>query len=192
MSANPPSPYNGDRYDGPNTGIVSSNPNEQLGFEINPQEAYWTFTPEFYPKDFTNMKKRELTRYGTPCGAESVSIKAVKNREFHVAGLMLHQDLSIFHSLQEYNGKVDLISPVVPNGGMECMVKKTELGNKKGFDPQTSQWMFEYNMDLVSTGRDEGGSEEQSIITPLTEPATPQNPNEDFGDGDYNEEGYGL
>lgn len=132
-----------------------ADPTEKLGFEISPQEASWTFIPEFYPESFTQMKKKEFDRYGGKCNGETVSIKSVKNREFHATGVLLQGEVSVFQSLQDVESEVDLISPLTANGGMECFVKKAELGEKKGWDPHNQQWMFEYTIDLLSTGRDE-------------------------------------
>jgi len=146
---------------------ISSDPNEQLGFEISPSEPNWTFIPEFYPEDFTQMKKKKLTRYGGGCGGESVSIKTIKNREFHVTGVLLQGEINIFQALLDLGGKVDLLSPLTPSGGMECFVKQGELGNQTGWDPHTQQWMFKFTLDLVSTGRDEHDSGQNSIVTAI-------------------------
>lgn len=132
-----------------------ADPTEKLGFEISPPQETWSFIPEFYPDSFTQMKKNELDRYGGKCNGESVSIKSVKNREFHATGVLLQGEIQIFQALQDIGSEVDLISPLTKNGGMECFVKKAELGEKKGWDPHNRQWMFEYTIDLVSTGRDE-------------------------------------
>ena len=147
----------------PNT--FPDNPNEKLGFEINPTNKDWSFVPEFYPSDFTQMKKREFNRYGGNCGSESVSIKTIKNREFHVEGQILSGELWHFQSLVDVNGKVDLLSPLTPSGGMECYVKSGELGNFVGWDPLQNQRKFKYTLDLVSTGRDEGDSERNGIVS---------------------------
>lgn len=148
---------------------TQASPVEQLGFEISPQRAEWTFVPEFYPDSFTQMKKKELDRYGGNCNGESVSIKSIKNRELHATGVILQGEAATFRSLQDINSKVDLISPLTSDGGMECYVKKAELGEQKGWDPHTRQWMFEYTIDLVSTGRDEYGKEgDNAIVTAIT------------------------
>lgn len=165
-------------------GQISSSPNEQLGFEISPDEVNWTFVPEFYPTDFTQMKKKELNRYGGGCQGESVSVKSVKNREFHVEGVVLEGEVSIFQSLLDYDAKADLISPLTPSNGAECYIKQGELKNQTGWDPHTRQWMFEYSLDLVSTGRDEGeGDSNNGIVTAILPDIEP---------GDYNGPAFGL
>lgn len=141
-----------------------ADPTQQLGFEISPHRAEWSFIPEFYPDSFTQMKKKELDRYGGKCNGESVSIKSIKNRELHATGVILQGEVEIFRALQDINSKVDLISPLTSDGGMECYVKKAELGEQKGWDPHHQQWMFEYTVDLVSTGRDEYGTDDENAI----------------------------
>lgn len=144
---------------------VSSDPNTELGFEISPTQSSWSIAPEFYPDDFTQMKKTELTRYGGDCGGETVTIKSVKNREFHVEGVILQGEINLFQGLLDLTEPVDLLSPLTPTGGMECHVKQGELGNQTGFDPHNRQWMFKYNLDLVSTGRDEYNNRENAIVS---------------------------
>jgi hypothetical protein len=156
-------------------GYISSDPNEQLGFEISPTDASWTFVPEFYPSDFTQMKKKELSRYGGNCGGESVSIKSIKNREFHVTGMILQGEISIFQSLLDFEGEVDLLSPLTPAGGMECFIKQGELGNQEGYDPHSRQWMFKFTLDLVSTGHDEYDTESNDIVTAIMQEDTERN-----------------
>lgn len=162
----------------------TSHPNKPLGFEIilngngtnfvtpflnqaslqEPELDLNTFAPEFYPDSLTVMKKKKLNRYGNGCEGESVSIKAVKNREFHVSGVMLRSEIPDFHSLADHRDTVDLITPKAPNGGAECHVKKTELGKQAGWDPINEERQFEYSIDLVSTGRDEDGDGVNAIV----------------------------
>lgn len=147
---------------------IESHPNEQLGFEVSPSDVEWSFVPEFYPKSFTQVKKKKLDRYGGKCDGESVSIKEVKNREFNASGLILQGEVSIFQALSDISSEVDLISPKTERGGMECFIKQAELGKQAGWNPHHRQWMFEYTLDLVSTGRDEydsGGN--NGIVTDL-------------------------
>lgn len=146
---------------------INSNPNRQLGFEISPADVSWSFTPEYYPEDFTQMKKKELSRYGGGCNGESVSIKMVKNRELHVTGVLLEGEINIFHGLLDLDSEVDLLSPLTPEGGLECYIKKGELGNQTGWDPHNKQWLFKFTLDLVSTGRDEYDNSQNEIITAI-------------------------
>lgn len=140
------------------SGIIaptSDHPNEDLGFEISPQDSGWSFIPKYYPSDFTSMKKKDLDRHGSGCEGESVSVKQIKNREFHVSGVMLREKVFLFRQLADYTDPVDLISPLIDDGGTEVYIKRAERGNQSGWDPHRNQRLFEYDIDMVSSGRDE-------------------------------------
>jgi hypothetical protein len=166
---------------------ISSDPNQQLGFEISPHNTSWSFTPEYYPDDFTQMKKTELSRYGGNCGGESVSVKAIKNREFHATGVLLEGEINVFQGLLDHQLEVDLLSPLTPSGGMECYVKKGELGGQTGWDPHSRQWMFKYTLDLVSTGRDEHDTDQNAIVSGIVGDTS-----EGSYPGDHNGPAFGL
>jgi hypothetical protein len=146
---------------------ISDHPNKQLGFEINPKEKEWSLIPEYYPDDFTEMKKKDMERHGNGCEGESVSVKKVKNREFHVSGVILRSTLPLLRQLADYNEPVDLISPLIKDGGMEVYVKRAERGNQDGWDPYHSQRLFEYDIDLVSSGKDEHAIGDNGIISEI-------------------------
>jgi len=147
---------------------IPDDPTERLGFEVNPTDASWTFIPTYYPtRGPVQTKDRELIRAGKQCRGEDVSLKKMKNRDFHVAGVILASEIPAFQDLMDYDGTVDLISPLTPSGGMECEIKSSELGENDGWDPLKRQWRFKYTIDLVSTGRDEYGSGHNAIISAL-------------------------
>lgn len=140
-------------------------PNRPLGFEVEPTtDVSWTFAPEFYPEDFSQLKKRELDRNGKQCGGENVSIDAIKNREFHAEGVILGREVATFQRLLDYRNTVNILSPLTPYGGMECQIKEGELGSEQGWDPHEQDRLFDYTLDLVSTGRDEHGGDGQNAI----------------------------
>jgi len=144
-----------------------SSPNDQLGFEISPHEEQWSFAPQFYPDRFNQKKSRDLSRYASGYGGERVSIKAIKNREFHATGVLVEGEIPVYQKILDFEGKVDILSPLTPSGGMECVIKSGELGEQKGWDPHTRQWMFKWTLDLVSTGRDEYERGRNAIVTEI-------------------------
>jgi len=152
-------------------GDFPDDPNTQLGFEVSPHEVPWTFAPEFYPDRFNQKKSKELDRYADGCAGEEVSIKAIKNREFHATGVLLEGEIPVYQKLLDFDGKVDILSPLTPSGGMECIIKDGELGEQKGWDPHTRQWMFKWTLDLVSTGRDEYQRGRNAIVTAIMQDA---------------------
>lgn len=146
---------------------IPQDPHEEIGFEITPHEPSWTFAPQYYPDSFRQTKGRELERNPRQCLGETVTIKKIENREFHVKGVVLSFEVKWFQSLMDYQGKVDLLSPITKSGGMECVVKDSELGEIEGYDPHHRQWKFEYTVDLLSTGRDEYSTSENAIVTEI-------------------------
>mgnify|MGYP000394376069 CR=1 FL=1 len=138
---------------------------EELGFEVDMPDG--SFVPEFYPEDLTQEKKTKLNRYGSGCDGESVSTDKTKNKEIHIRGIILKDSIPQFHKLVDETNPVDVISPLFSDGGLQCRVKKGKLGNVSGWDPISEQWMFEYSLDFVSTGKDEYGETENAIVTSL-------------------------
>lgn len=149
---------------------IPDDPTAQLGFEIVPTAEWWTFAPTYYPDQFRQTKDRDLNRNGRQCRGEDVSLKAIKNREFHATGVVLASEVPILQRLIDYGDVVDLISPITPDGGMECHIKNAELGEKRGYDPIERMWMFKYSIDLVSTGADEYDTGQNAIVTAIADP----------------------
>jgi hypothetical protein len=115
------------------------------------------FEPVYYPSSFTIVTDKELIRNGAKCEGERISIDKLKNSEIHVTGKVHASDLPDLDDLAHTTRPVTLVTPIVPPGGMEVIVKKAERGNYSGWDPYVRERMFEYTLDMVSTGADEWG-----------------------------------
>jgi hypothetical protein len=164
-----------------NTSNIPDDPTARLGFEVKPASTHssdeseeanpsqlWQFAPAYYPDRFVQVKPRELDRDGKQCEGEDVSLKTLKNREFHASGIILAFEIPIFHQLMDFSNTVDVISPLTPmSSGMECEIKDAELGEKEGWDPIYKQWQFNYTIDLVSTGHDEYDNDENAIVSAI-------------------------
>jgi hypothetical protein len=169
---------------------IPANPNEPLPFEILPEikfgpranispdemrlggrakaEYDWAFAPEYYPDRFPQSKEKKLDRSGKQCSGEDVAIESIKNREFHVSGVLLAREVSDFNQMLDYDGVVDLYSPISPSGGMQCYVKNGEISaTPEGFDAIHRMWRFEYSIDLVSTGNDEYDRTKNAIVSSI-------------------------
>jgi hypothetical protein len=146
---------------------VPTDPSKKLGFEIDPPDERWVFIPTFYPDRFVQTKPRKLKRDSNQCDGEDVSLKKIKNREFHASGIVLASEIQLLQLLLNYTGVVDVISPLTPNGGMECRIDTAKLGEKKGYSSTEREWMFKYSLDLVSTGKDEYGTGENEIVSDI-------------------------
>ena len=146
---------------------VPKEPHEDIGFELDIHNEWWSFTPIYYPGTFRIGKNRELNRDARQCGGENISVKTIKNREAHVKGKILATEVPVFNKVMDYEGTLDLISPKTPAGGLECKIHKAELGELAGWDPIEKEWRFEYSLDLISTGRDEHTEGDNGIVSAL-------------------------
>lgn len=152
---------------------IPSEPHQSLPFEIERVSRQGrtlrpSFAPEYYPDRFPQTKDKELNRNGQQCGGEDVTIKAVKNTEFHVSGVVLAHEVPVLKQLQDHEGVVNVYSPLSPTGGVESYVKKVEIdATPEGYDGVFREWRFAYTIDLVSTGTDEYERGENAIVSAI-------------------------
>lgn len=158
LSGDPDQPY-----------IEGAGPNDGLIFEIDPNDTeIKPFAPEYYPDRFNKAISKELNRDTKQCKGEDISIKEMKNAELHATGVMLASQSRRFQELSKHKGTVDLITPISPRGGIQCYIKKAELGEIEGYDPKNDEWEINYTIDFVGTGNDEYGDDTRSsIVTEL-------------------------
>lgn len=164
------------------TSLSEAGANDQLIFSVVPKDENGPlldgeFSPEFYPDRFTKVMEKELGREGQQCKGEDVTISKFKNPDLHANGVSFADQISTLENLHGHNGKVDLYTPISPNGGLEAYVKKVEVGEINGWNPHEQEWMFDYTMDLVSTGYDEyGGDNGNDVVESLlNRQGVPQN-----------------
>ncbi|AGC34294.1 hypothetical protein M193_gp025 [Halorubrum tailed phage 7] len=152
---------------------IPNEPHKSLPFEIQRvsptgENLYPTFAPEYYPDRFPQTKDKELNRNGQQCGGEDVTIKAVKNTEFHISGVVLAKEVPVLKRLQDHDGVTNVYSPLSPTGGVESYVKKVEIdATPEGYDGVFRQWRFAYTIDLVSTGKDEYERGTNAIVSAI-------------------------
>jgi hypothetical protein len=156
---------------------IGRGPNDTIKFKVialdnkssgtsEQNTALFEFAPKFYPDRFNQKFKKDLRREGQQCKGEDVSIKKNENSQFHATGVLLEENLRLFQTLSNHQGVVDLMTPISPDGGMECYIESADVGEIEGWNPSERQWMFKYTMDLVSTGLDEfGNNSENDIVT---------------------------
>ncbi len=162
------------------TELEDAGPNDQLVFSVvakdedgnrafsDGDDYYLRFSPEFYPDRFNKVMEKELNRDGNQCQGEDVSIKNLKNSDIHATGVCFARQVPVLEEMHAHEGKVDLYTPISPNGGLEAYVKKIEIGEINGWNPHEGEWMFDYTLDFVSTGRDEYGTDGRNdVITSM-------------------------
>jgi len=155
--------------------LEDAGPNDQLVFSVVPKDdagfqAEEEFSPIFYPDRFNKVMQKELNRDGQQCRGEDVSIKDFKNADIHATGVCLAREVDTLEDIHLHDGKVELYTPISPQGGLEAYVKKVEVGEMDGWNPHEGEWMFNYTLDFVSTGLDEfGGDQENDVVTSFLE-----------------------
>lgn len=133
----------------------SYNPNADIEFELNGSVK---FIPRYYPDRVIQDKNRELSREKGICLGEYVNDTGGKNREFRVDGQLITPELGTFHEMIDSGKKMDLICMQWEG---EVLIKNSQLKGPKGIDVETRHWIYDYTLQLVSSGRDErdsGGS----------------------------------
>jgi len=147
---------------------IPSDPNKPLPFRMQPHDNSWDFLPEYFPDRLPQTKDKKLNRESVQCAGEDVTIETTKNREVHVSGVVLASEINTFQTLTDYDKPIDLYTPLMPYGGMECIIKNTEIdANPDGFDAYFRQWRFSYTIDLVSTGYDEYDTGDNEIVSAI-------------------------
>lgn len=145
---------------------LPNSPTEAAEFAIYGEEA--RFTPVYYPKEFRVTTEKEFKKVDAGPEGQKISIDVLKNSTLHVTGRVHSSDLYDLNDLAHTSRPVDVITPVIVEGGMEAYVQKAERGNIVGYDnfPTAQDWLVEYTIDLVSTGKDEYAAEQSSLYQP--------------------------
>lgn len=157
--------------------VSGPKPEESFWFEVvgKPSDgssgAVFTFSPEYYPERFKPSKERETSSESDVCNGENVSVDKVKNYRIHVTGLLLmdpeseNDELSTMHTLADHEGsKVDVISPLLPDEGLRCIIKTVEYGDIQGWDPHHRSWTIKYTLDFIGVGDLASESGENGIV----------------------------
>lgn len=175
---------------------LPDNPNASLPFAIRVPDGDPTtnFDPQYYPSRFNETSDKDLKRDGQQCKGEDVSVKTQKNADIHITGMCLTPEIPTLRHAYRFEGPINILSPIMPEGGMEAIIKSGEIGNLQGWSKHYNEWQWEYTIDLVSTGQDEfGGTNRSDVVSGILDEGN--NPREDnvnydfdFGisDGDLN------
>lgn len=135
-----------------------------------------TFAPRYLPSTFRRTKSRNLNRKENFCGGENVSDRGAENWEFHVVGPVLTAGIEFFDRLAEDGGDI-LLTSLSWSG--EVKIEEAELEGPTAWDPAAQQFQWRYTLDLVSTGKDESGNENNTgIIDEGTEDTTQASPSQ--------------
>lgn len=109
------------------------------------------FRPYYSPKRVNVTQKRELNRTERFCGGEDVTDLGYSNSDIHISGKALKSELSNLKDSINIEQAFELTSEAFVG---EVRVAGGEYEGPTGRDVETGEFMFEYSLDLVSTGRD--------------------------------------
>lgn len=111
------------------------------------------FAPRYVPNRFSLSKERNLDRSENFCGGEDVEDLGSKNRDIHFSGMIRQRELPAFHDLLDTNVPVEMIYPGW--SGSNVRVVDGELDGPRSRDPETNEYLYQYSVNVVSTGEDE-------------------------------------
>jgi hypothetical protein len=125
----------------------------------------YAFVPKYYPERFTQTRDNELKREGAKCAGEEVYTKKKKNKDLHATGIVLADNLDPLRNLIDETDPIDIISPIVDDGGAEVVLKSGKIGEIVGWDGADEQWQFKYTLDFVTSGADNNTQQISSVVS---------------------------
>lgn len=135
------------------------------------------FVPRYSP-EVRVTKARNLQSQQDLCEGEYMYDLGGKNREIHVTGYVHVRDFPTFNGMLEAGEPMEMVSEKWTG---EVLVKRGRLEGAYMWDGYEDDWLSNFSLDLVSTGRDERGETNYGIIggsggggaAPSTSGATP-------------------
>lgn len=147
--------------DGEPLGLVEPREKDNVQFALKPDEPLETdlgtipaaFTPSFFPETLRERKARELDRQRGFCGGENVSDTGSKNTEFHIQGKLVGEtEKFLCRAVAAHGQAVEMVSTLWTG---EVYMKEMEMEGPVGWYPPRGGFIYEYTIDVVSSGRDE-------------------------------------
>jgi hypothetical protein len=113
------------------------------------------FAPSIYPAEIVVSKERTKARNENLCEGETVDDTGSKNREILVTGKILRSELQAFDDLLDDGPEFDMLA--------DEWVGEVEVldGEYRGAGLD----VYRFKLNLVSTGRDEGGYTGNGILS---------------------------
>lgn len=128
----------------------------QQPFALDPEVSGPSFRPVLYPERIQVTKEREIDRQKNFCSEEDATDNGSKNRDIHVNGPVTNNQLDALNTLGEVGEPYTLVTATWSG---EVLVSTIEIEGPTGWWPQRGTMLWEYRIDLVSTGKDEGSSQ---------------------------------
>lgn len=113
------------------------------------------FAPEYFPERIQVTKKRNISREENFCKGEDVVDQGPKNREIHIHGRLIGIELDAFDAVVD-DGDTFTMTSTTWSG--EVVVEQGDYEGPTGWHPPTGDLFWDYDLDLISTGKDEPGA----------------------------------
>lgn len=115
-----------------------------IDFEMGP------FTPAYYPEEVRVTRKRRVKAEDAPCDGEYIADHGGKNRQVHVKGVLLMDNVYSFNSMTDMGAPMAFVSE---QWAGEVLLTRSEMSGLRGYDPEMSSWWLSFTIDAKSTGR---------------------------------------
>lgn len=158
---------------GGGTGISTSPPSRtsraSTPFSL---EGTVNFRPRYAPDTIRVRKRREVDGKANICGGEDVTDTGSKNRRIHITGQVLREEVDDAHALPD-GGDSFILTSATWSG--DVLIKEVELEGPMRYDPSEEQFLWEYTIDAIATGKeedvgtgiiDDGSTDESGIDIP--------------------------
>lgn len=120
------------------------------------------FEPTYYPDTIRRVGDKKLQEEKSPRGGEEVTIDKIHNAHYHITGVVTSDEIDQLKRLHHDCRPAQLTCHMTNN--LSTIVKKVEIAERDGWDPESESWLWNYTLDLVSTGIDEFGGDQNSDI----------------------------
>lgn len=110
------------------------------------------FRPALFPEVVRVRKKRQIQQNDNYCEGEDVTDQGGKNRQVHINGVVGRRGKDELHDLMDSGESHTMVSATWSG---EVMLKEAEIEGPVGWYPPGNTQLWEYTLDLVSTGTDE-------------------------------------
>lgn len=107
------------------------------------------FGPKYFPDRIQVKRERNLNRKQNFCKGEDVTDNGAKNRDIHIKGRLVGDELEEFDELLEHDDELEMTSATWSG---EVRLAQGEYEGPTGMDGESGDLIWEYRLDLVSTG----------------------------------------
>lgn len=134
---------------------TNTGPGNSVAFTIG------RFAPRYYPNTVEVDKARNLEKKQSMCDGQYIYDLGGENRVIKVRGYVRSSNLPELNTILNSGRPMELISM---NWSGEVMIDYGTTTGPSTFDGSAKEWLYEFNIKAVSTGRDEPGNTNYGVI----------------------------